>query len=146
MKNIRIVADSTCDLSPELIEKYNITIIPLCIIMDDKSYYDGFEVTPDEIFAWADKNKTTPKTAAIPFDLTEEKLAPFIENGDDQGTIRVRLRSRFVHINSVAEHYRGGGHACASGATVYGQEEMNALLREADALVKDYKENNEGWL
>jgi DegV family protein with EDD domain len=83
LKNIRIVADSTCDLSPELIEKYNITIIPLCIIMDDKSYYDGFEVTPDEIFAWADKNKTTPKTAAIPFDLTEEKLAPFIENGDD---------------------------------------------------------------
>ena len=72
--------------------------------------------------------------------------AAFIENGDDQGTIRVRLRSRFVHINSVAEHYRGGGHACASGATVYGQEEMNALLREADALVKDYKENNEGWL
>ena len=54
MKNIRIVADSTCDLSPELIEKYNITIIPLCIIMDDKSYYDGLEVTPDEIFAWAD--------------------------------------------------------------------------------------------
>ena len=72
--------------------------------------------------------------------------AAFIENGDDQGTIRVRLRSRFVHINSVAEHYRGGGHACASGATVYGQDEMDALLREADALVKDYKENNEGWL
>lgn len=72
--------------------------------------------------------------------------AAFIENGDDQGTIRVRLRSRFVHINSVAEHYRGGGHACASGATVYGLEEMDALLREADALVKDYKENNEGWL
>ena len=72
--------------------------------------------------------------------------AAFIENGDDQGTIRVRLRSRFVHINSVAEHYRGGGHACASGATVYGQEEMDALLQEADALVKDYKENNEGWL
>ena len=83
MKNIRIVADSTCDLSPDLIEKYNITIIPLCIIMDDKSYYDGSEVTPDEIFAWADENKTTPKTAAIPFDLTEEKLASFIENGDD---------------------------------------------------------------
>ena len=72
--------------------------------------------------------------------------AAFIENNDDLGTIRVRLRSRFVHINSVAEHYRGGGHACASGATVYGQEEMDALLREADALVKDYKENNEGWL
>lgn len=70
----------------------------------------------------------------------------FIETGDDQGSIRVRLRSRFVHINSVAENYHGGGHACASGATVYSREEADALLRDADALVKDYKENNEGWL
>ena len=70
----------------------------------------------------------------------------FIENGDEQGSIRVRLRSRFVHINGVAEQYRGGGHACASGATVYGQEEVQMLLRDADALVKEYKETHEGWL
>lgn len=70
----------------------------------------------------------------------------FIENGDEHNSIRVRLRSRFVHINSLAEKYRGGGHACASGATVYGQEEINALLAEADALVKDYKETHDGWL
>ncbi len=70
----------------------------------------------------------------------------FIDNGDDAGTIRVRLRSRFVHINTIAEKYRGGGHACASGATVYGQEEMQALLRDADAHVKQYKQTHEGWL
>ena len=70
----------------------------------------------------------------------------FIENGDEQGSIRVRMRSRFVHINSVAEKYRGGGHACASGATVYGQEEVQALLQDTDALVKEYKETHEGWL
>ena len=69
-----------------------------------------------------------------------------IENGDAEGSIRVRLRSRFVHINSIAEKYRGGGHACASGATVYGQEEMEALLADTDALVKEYKETHEGWL
>ena len=70
----------------------------------------------------------------------------FIENGDETGSIRVRLRSRFVHINPVAEKYRGGGHACASGATVYNQEEVQALLNDADALVKEYKETHEGWL
>ena len=70
----------------------------------------------------------------------------FIETGDEKGTIRVRLRSRFVHINGIAEKYRGGGHACASGATLYSQEEVEALLADTDALVKDYKENNEGWL
>ena len=70
----------------------------------------------------------------------------FIENGDDAGSIRVRLRSRFVHINSVAEQFRGGGHACASGATVYSQEEVQALLKEADRVVKEYKETHEEWL
>lgn len=70
----------------------------------------------------------------------------FIESGDEAGTIRVRLRSRFVHINSIAEKYRGGGHACASGATVYNREEVDSLLADADALVKEYKETHEGWL
>ena len=70
----------------------------------------------------------------------------FIETGDEQGTIRVRLRSRFVHINSIAEQYRGGGHACASGATLYSLDEMDELLRVADAHIKEYKETHEGWL
>ena len=67
-----------------------------------------------------------------------------IENGD--GSIRVRLRSRFVTINQLAERYHGGGHACACGATVYSRKEANALLREADALLKEYKETHTGWL
>lgn len=70
----------------------------------------------------------------------------FIENDDPEGSIRVRLRSRFVHINPIAEKYRGGGHACASGATVYSMEEVQALLRDADEHVRQYKLNNEGWL
>ena len=70
----------------------------------------------------------------------------FIDNGDEAGTIRVRLRSRFMHINPVAEKYRGGGHACACGATVYSIDEMNALLADADALTKQYKQTHEDWL
>ena len=68
----------------------------------------------------------------------------FIENADR--SIRVRLRSRFVTISDLAEKYRGGGHACASGATVYGKKEIRALLADADALLKEYKEQHEGWL
>ena len=68
----------------------------------------------------------------------------FIDN--DDGSIRVRLRSRFVTINSIGEKYRGGGHACAAGATVYSTEEMESLIADADARLKEYKENNEGWL
>jgi phosphoesterase RecJ-like protein len=70
----------------------------------------------------------------------------FIDTGNADGAIRVRLRSRFVHINSIAEKYNGGGHACASGATVYSRAEMNMLIRETDALVKEYKRTHEDWL
>ena len=68
----------------------------------------------------------------------------FIDSGD--GSIRVRLRSRFVTISELAERYHGGGHACAAGATVYSKAEMKALLKEADALIKEYKATHEGWL
>ena len=49
MSNIQIVTDSTCDLSPTLRGKFNIAVIPLNIVMDDKSYYDGEEITTEEI-------------------------------------------------------------------------------------------------
>ncbi len=70
----------------------------------------------------------------------------FIYTGDKEGTIRVRLRSRFAHINTIAEKYRGGGHACASGATVYNKKEIKALISDADAHIKEYKNTHEGWL
>ena len=49
-------------------------------------------------------------------------------------------------INDLAEEYNGGGHACASGATVYSRDEMNALIADADKRVKEYKEKHDGWL
>ena len=83
MKKIRIVSDSTCDLSAELIEKYDITIIPLCIILGEKSYYDGVDISPVQIYEWSDENKTTPKTAGITFDKLDEFIKPLFESGDD---------------------------------------------------------------
>ena len=68
----------------------------------------------------------------------------FIDN--PSGEIRVRLRSRFVEVDKLANNYHGGGHACASGATVYSHEEMQNLISDADKLLKEYKENNTGWL
>ena len=68
----------------------------------------------------------------------------FIDNKD--GSIRVRLRSRFVTVSQLANKYGGGGHACASGATVHSKKEMKQLIADADALIKEYKANNDGWL
>ena len=53
MSSIKIVADSTCDLSSELIRDYGITILPLNIVLDMTSYSDGEEISPDELYVWA---------------------------------------------------------------------------------------------
>lgn len=63
--SVKIISDSTCDLSKELREKYNIDILPLHIVLGEAEYKDGEEIGPDEIYQWADANKTTPKTSAI---------------------------------------------------------------------------------
>ncbi len=64
----------------------------------------------------------------------------FIET--EENTYRVRLRSRFVAINKLAEKYDGGGHLCACGATVHSKKDLKKLLADADALSKDFKANN----
>ena len=68
----------------------------------------------------------------------------FIENAD--GTVRVRLRSRFVTVNKLAEKYGGGGHACASGATLKNRYGIRKVLADADGLIAEYKANNTDWM
>ena len=70
----------------------------------------------------------------------------FIDCDDPAEGIRVRLRSRFMTVSDLAARYHGGGHANAAGATVYSEEELEALIREADRDVQEYKESHGGWM
>lgn len=79
MGKIKLIADSTCDLSPNLLEQYDISILPLSIIMGENVYRDGLDITPEDIYKWSDVNKTTPKTNAITSEQAAELLQPFVE-------------------------------------------------------------------
>lgn len=61
---IKITSDSTCDLPQELIEKYDIGILPLCVTVGEATYRDGVDITADEMLAMTEKSGITPKTAA----------------------------------------------------------------------------------
>lgn len=63
--SIKIVADSTCDLPRELLERYDITILPLSINKDGQFYKDGAEITPADIFAHEDAGGAICSTAAV---------------------------------------------------------------------------------
>ena len=96
---IRIVADSTCDLSKELTAKYDIQLAPLHILLGEKEYLDGVEITPDEIYSWADANEETPKTSAVGFEEaskiveqivgTEDEMIVFTISGKMSTTVNV---------------------------------------------------------
>ncbi len=70
---IKICADSTCDLSPELVARYDVNILPLYISIGDNSLRDGIEVTPADIYRHVDGGGKLPATAAItPADYAAE--------------------------------------------------------------------------
>lgn len=78
---VKIISDSTCDLSPELVEQYDIGILPLHILLGDEEYEDGRNITPDEIFRWSDEHETTPKTSAPSMETALAALRPYTEAG-----------------------------------------------------------------
>ncbi|MBQ9156906.1 MAG: DegV family protein [Eubacterium sp.] len=80
---IRIISDSTCDLSPELLERYDVTILPLHILMGEKEYEDGIGITPDEIYAWSDQTGQVPKTSAPSIDSAIKVMKPYLDQGDE---------------------------------------------------------------
>lgn len=82
-KDIILCADSTCDLSAELIEKYNVHIYPLHVLVDGEPYNDGVDITPDEIYATYQEKGVLPKTAAVNTAEYLDFCEPFIKEGND---------------------------------------------------------------
>ena len=78
---VKIISDSTCDLSAELVAQYDIDILPLHILLGDEEFEDGKTITPDEIYTWSDEHKTTPKTSAPSLAETIELFRPYVEEG-----------------------------------------------------------------
>jgi len=62
---IRFTADSTCDMSVDFIERYQVKVFPLSVQMGDKLYKDGVDITPEEIITRVNAGENLPKTSAV---------------------------------------------------------------------------------
>ena len=81
--SVKIIADSTCDLSKDLLERYDISVLPLHIVLGDKEYKDGLEIDPDEIYQWSDENNAAPKTSAASISDAMEIFNKYIKTHDE---------------------------------------------------------------
>lgn len=100
---IKILSDSTCDLSKELVERYNLGIIPLYVRLGEKEYLDGVNITPEELYKWSDEHGETPKTAAPSIEDISKYLDP--KSGDEYivFTISSSMSASFNNVRLAAE-------------------------------------------
>ena len=80
-KRVIITADSTCDLSPELMERFEVKTIPLTILLGEESFYDGNGFTPADMYRRYHEDGTLPKTSAPSVQQFLDFFRPFVEAG-----------------------------------------------------------------
>ena len=106
-EKIIITSDSTTDLSPELLDRYNIKLMRLGVSLNDKNYTDGLDINPEMIYENYEKNKSLPKTAAP--NLAE--CTAFFQQYVDQGysivhfTISSEMSSTYQNSVIAAEDF-----------------------------------------
>ena len=116
--SIKITATSTCDLPPELLERYQITIVPLYISFGGNTYRDGVETGPDDIFRHVEGGGALPSTAAV--------------NIADYQALFAELSPRYdavLHITIGAEF-----SACYQDACVAAEEFPNVYVVDSQNL------------
>lgn len=104
---IAISAESTIDLTQDLIEKYNINIVPFHIVLGDKEYEDD-KVTTDEIIEFVDKNKILPKTSAVNEVQFETAFSKLLKTYDAviHFSLSSNISSAYDNAYRVAEKYK----------------------------------------
>ncbi len=90
---IKILSDSTCDLSQALVSKYDIGIIPLLVMKGDQEYLDGVTITPKEIFEHVAAGGSLCTTAALSMGVYQETFQKYA--GDYDGVLHINIGSAF---------------------------------------------------
>ncbi len=141
---VRIISDSTCDLSDQLLQKYHVTLVPLHIVLGEKEYRDRSEISPEEIYRWSDENKTTPKTSAVSLEDAMEALRPIAEAGDEMVIFTISGQmSTTANVFRIAAEELG----IADRAAVVDSESLSTgiglLVIEAAVMAREGKPKDE---
>ncbi len=143
-KNVYIAADSTVDLSPELIERYNVIILPLGVALGDKQYTDGVDINPDFIYKNYEETGMLPKTSAINMATFEAFFAEKTADGSAVilFTISEKMSSTYNNARVAAEGFPDAyvvdtqNLSTGGGLLVIAAAEMVAAGMEPAAIVK----------
>ncbi|MBQ8229964.1 MAG: DegV family protein [Clostridia bacterium] len=133
--SIRITSDSTCDLG-ELVAKHNIGILPLQVNLDANAYFDGVDITPEEIFKFVAETKMLPKTSAPSIADYQEFFKKQLETYDEVIHFNISAKSSGSHnmAKQAAEEFGGKVRVIDSMALSSGQGLL--VMKAADLLAQ----------
>lgn len=100
MGKIKITCDSTCDLTRELYEKYNIDVTPLGIALGDTLYHDSVDVTTSDVFKFVAESGVLPKTSAVSVGEYIELFQKYVNEG--YSVIHINISSEFSSCHQNA--------------------------------------------
>ncbi len=98
--NFKIISDSTCDLSQELLQKYDISLVPITVVKDGVLYSDGVTITPDDIFNHVASGGDLCTTAALNADEYTSHFSKYVDNYD--GVLHINIGSGFSSCHQNA--------------------------------------------
>ena len=148
MSKIIISSDSTCDLSAELKERYDVKIIPLGVTLGDKVYRDGVDITPDDIYAHHAKTGELPKTTAANVGECIDYFTELTKDGDAviHFTISSTMSSTYSNACLAAAEFENvyvvdsQNLSTGGGLLVVAAAEMAKSGMEAPAIVEKLQE------
>ncbi|HHY82458.1 MAG TPA: DegV family protein [Clostridiales bacterium] len=110
MNRVKIITDSTADLSKDLVEKYDLGIIPLYVLIEEKSYLDGIEMTTEELYRQVERTQKLPKTAAPSTGDFHEFFAKWVGAGYDIVYVGLssKLSATYQAARLAAEEFEEG--------------------------------------
>lgn len=146
---IKITADSTCDLSEELIKRYNVDIMPLSVILGKRVCSDGVDITPQDIFAYVAETGVLPKTSAPTSNDYSDFFARNLNEADKIIHFNISSKASASYNNAVyaAKKLKNKVYVVDSAALSTGQGllvlkacDLAAAGVSADKIVKTCKE------
>ena len=115
---IKITADSTCDLPQDIVDRYDIGIIPLYIFKEEKAYKDRLEITVSDIFEYVESGAGMTRSSAVNVSEYQEKFSEFLKDYD-----------AIIHIN-ISNHFS----ACCQNARIASEDLENVYVVDSMSL------------
>ena len=136
-KNVIITTDSVCDMPKELLERYQVRMIPLTISEGDHSYKDGVDFTPDDIYELYDSQHLLPKTSAISPQEFIDFFTPLTQDG-----------SEVVHIDissACSATYQNACMAASELDGVFPVDSLHLTLGQGLLVIEACRLRDEGY-